>query len=182
VRGASAAAGAIYSDREATRRDGTDKVIDRSVAALQDQGWTASQIHRLLIEWACRDDASVAVLIDLEAEGATEAIHELTCRYEAMHQELEFVSLADADELQIDEGGSTQVLCLRASGPSLGDVLARHASAVRCSASGPAAAAMLTTMWNSNRSVESSPTHAQRIRKMRRRELTDQFLARTLGR
>ena len=183
VRGASAAAASIYGQHPATRHDGADKVLDRSASGLVEQGWTHDQVHRLLIEWARRDEDANVVLVDLDSDGAEEAIHEFTCRYAVMHDEIDHMSEADTAALGANGSGSTQVLCLRSTGPHFNDVLARHAQSIRSSSVGVASAStILTTLWGADRSASSSPAHAQRLRKMRRQDLTAQFLARTLGR
>jgi len=182
ARGASAAAAAIYSGLPGVRVEGAPVAIDRSAVALERGGWTTAQIRQLLTEWAHRDDASVVVLVDLEAENADEAIHELSCRYEVMHDELDFVSSTDAHALGVASNGSTQLLCFRSSGGSLNDVLARYDGAIRGTASGSEAATMLANLWRDSRSIETSPSHTQRVRKVRRRAAADQLLARVLGR
>ena len=182
VRGASTAAASICSGRDAVRAEGTDKVIDRSVEALRASGWTADQVHQLLVEWARRDGAAQVALIDLDSPDAAEAMHELTCRYECMHSELDFISESDASQLHADTSGSTQVLCVRADGPAVSAVLDRHANAIRATASGPGAASMLATLWSSGRQVSPSAAHSQRVRKMRRRQAAGQLLDRARGR
>lgn len=181
VRGASAAAVSIATRHQGVRRDGSDKIIDRSVVGLSATGWPASQLQQLLIEWARRDNAAAVVLVDLDDDGADDAIHELTCRYELMHDELEYLSADDALRLDARGFGSTQVLCIRV-GDTLPTVLERHAGAIRACSAQTAAAIALATLWQSERADEVSSAHSQRVRRIRRREVTDQLLERVLGR
>lgn len=182
VRGASAAAAAISSGRVASRREGDDKVIDRSVPALLAEGWSLDQVHRLLIEWAGRDTAAQVVLVDLESDGAVDVVHELTCRYAIMHQELEFIAASDVGALQAASTGSTQVFCVRATGNSVSAVLERHADAIRATASGPGAASILASLWDSQRVVQPSAEHQKRVRQDRVRQAAAQVYERLRGR
>lgn len=181
VRGASAAAVAIGSGRTCVRRDGGDKVIDRSIVGLAEAGWTTEQLRDLLVEWARRDEAAAVVLVNLDADGADEAIHELTCRFAVMHNELDYVSADDAERLAASSSGSTQILCLRA-GETLDATIERHGSAIGVCVPGSVGANALSTLWRSDRPEEVSPEHTQRVRKMRRREMADQVLERVFGR
>ena len=181
VRGASAAAVALATGRKATRVDGADKVIDRSVTGLAAAGWQNNKLQALLTEWARRDAAAVVVFVDLDAEGADDALHELTCRYAVVHSELDYLSVDDAKRLDASGHGSTQILCLR-SGDTLDAVLERHAHALHGHIAGSAGAIALATLWRSERSTNVSPAHTQRLRRNKRRQVKDQLLERALGR
>lgn len=182
VRGASAAAASIYGQRPVIRHEGADKVLDRSAQGLQAKGWSLDQVHRVLIEWARHDKHAEVVLIDLDAKGADEAIHEFSCRYAVMYEDIEHISETDTAALGSVGSGSTQILCLRATGPHFADALARHEQAIRRTGVDVTAVSALSTLWGVDRVESTSPLHAQRLRKMRRQELTAQFLERTLGR
>ncbi len=181
VRGASAAAVSIGSARTCVRRDGGDKVIDRSITGLAEAGWTTGQLRDLLVEWAKRDDSAAVVLVNLDVDGADEAIHELTCRFAVMHSELDYVSPDDSERLAATGSGSTQLLCLRAS-ETLDATIERHSDAIRLCVAGAVGANALATLWRADRPDEVSTEHTQRIRKMRRKELADQLLERAFGR
>lgn len=182
VRGAGAAAASLYSDQPAVRIDGSDKVVDRSLAGLSEAGWTTSECQSLLHAWALRDAAATLVLVDLDSPAAADAEHELRCRFTAIHTEIEHLSLLDADVLGATASGSTRMMCLRSDAQGVSAVAERHAGAIAFVAHRREAAIALASLWADDRAKSSSPAHDQRLRRMRRDALTAQFLERTLGR
>ena len=182
VRGAGAAAASLYSGTPATRIDGSDKVVDRSIAGLTEAGWTTSQCQSLLHAWALRDAASTVVLIDLDSPAADDAEHELRCRFTSIHTELDHLSLLDAEVLGASASGSTRLMCLRSDHRGISAVAERHGGAIVFVAHRREAAIALASLWADDRATSSSAAHDQRLRRMRRQALTAQLLERTLGR
>lgn len=84
VRGATAAAASLYSGREARRIDSTEKVLDRSYEALLANGWSRPDVRGVLTGWLRVAHSVAVVLVDLDAGGAADLIHELRCRYSVM--------------------------------------------------------------------------------------------------
>ncbi len=182
VRGAGAAAASLYSDQPAVRVDGSDKVLDRSVAGLSEAGWSTSDCQSLLHAWALRDCAATVVLLDLDSPAAADAEHELRCRFTAIHTEIDHLSLLDADVIGASASGSTRLMCLRSDSNGVAAVAERHAGAVVFVARRREAAIALASLWADDRAKSTSPAHEQRLRRMRRQALTAQLLERTLGR
>lgn len=182
VRGAGAAAASLYSGAQATRVDGSDKVLDRSIEGLQEAGWTVAECRELLTAWAQRDKAATVLLLDLDSPAAADAEHELRCRFTLLHSELQHLSLSDAGAINSLSGGSMRLMCVRATSASVTPVIERHGSAVSYVGHGLDATAALKTLWNDARASSTSPGHEQLIRRMRRQALTSQLLERALGR
>ena len=182
VRGAGAAAASLYSDQQAVRIDGSDKVVDRSLAGLGEAGWTTSECQSLLHAWALRDAAATVVLVDLDSPAAADAEHELRCRFASIHNEIEHLSRLDADVLGATASGSTRLMCLRSGPAAVAAVAERHDGAIAFVAHRSEAAVALASLWAEDRVMSSSPAHDQRLRRMRRDALTAQFLERALGR
>lgn len=183
VRGATAAAAAIATGHPVIRNDdGDNQAIDRSVDAFLSSGWPMARVQLLLLEWARRSTRAGVVLVDLDAAGADDAIHELTCRFPLIHSEIEYLSTDDVAALEAQSHGSTHVLCVTATSPTFEKVVERHAAALRGSAVGPKASTMLESLWEKDRVVEPSQAHVQRLRRVRRRQRVDQLFARVRGR
>ncbi len=182
VRGAALAAAALYSDREITRVDATDKVVDRSYDVLVAEDWSQPELRALLSTWTTIDPDAAVVLIDLDAEGSAAFEHELQCRYAVMAKTLDFLSHDERIELGATESGSIRAMYLRAGGPVFAQVLDTHREAIALTRRGTAVQATLDALHVEKRQVSTSPAHQQRLRRIRRLDRRDQFLARALGR
>ncbi|MFT7473765.1 MAG: hypothetical protein ACI81L_000680 [Verrucomicrobiales bacterium] len=185
VRGAAAAAASIYAGKPARRIDGNDKVVDRSVEALRGAGLTVQEARTLIHAWAIRDEQAAVVLVDLDAPGASDAEHELRCRYGVVHSEVDYLTLADSRALGASRSGSIRVFCVKVGPTSLPSVVVRHCAAVLMHREGVDAAHALTILWRRNRTVSSSRSHdrrLRRLRRLRRQMLANQLRDRAFGR
>lgn len=182
VRGAALAAAALYSDRGITRIDATDKVVDRSFDALIAEGWSRAELRALLSAWTTIDPDAAVVLIDLDAEGSAALEHELECRYAVMAKTLDFLSDGERVEIGATASGSVRAMYLRASGPIFAQVLNTHREAIVLTRRGAAVQATVDALHGEKRQASTSPAHQQRLRRIRRLDRRDQFLARALGR
>jgi len=182
VRGAGAAAASLYSGLQATRVEGNDKVLDRSIAGLTEAGWSTEQSRCLLRAWAARDAASTVVILNLESSASDDAEHELRCRFAVLHNEMEHLSPIDASNLEILAGGSSRLICLRGDAEAVAKVAERHDDAFSFVGHRSDSVRALEQLWKQGRARTSSPSHDQRLRRIKRQALTDQLLERTLGR
>lgn len=182
VRGAALAAAALYSNREITRIEATDKVVDRSHEALLAEGWTQAAVHALLSIWTMIDPSAAIVLVDLDAEGAAAFEHELECRYAVMAKTLDFVSDDEREELGATASGSVRAMYLRASGPVFAQVLDTHRDSILLARRGAAVQATVGALHAENRQASTSAAHEHRLRQIRRHDRRSQLLARAFGR
>lgn len=181
VRGAAAAAAALYSGRPITRIEVNDRVIDRSLAVLSETASSPSEQRDLLAAWLRIDPSASVVLIDLDAPNPDALAHELECRYPVIWSTIDHVSAALADTLGLGRGGSVRVMCLRADGPTFSQVLDANRPSVVATRSGTDAVRAMMAMLASGRKTSTSPAHAQRLRRQRRAELRAWLLANVRG-
>lgn len=182
VRGAAVAAAALYSGRDITRVEATDKVVDRSYDALLREGWTASELAELIAAWTRFEPRAAVVLIDLDSPGAAEVEHELACRYPILASTLDHISRDDLSDFMTAASGSVRVVFLDADGPALAPVLGAHEGSIMMARRGDDAGAVLSALNAPDRLASTSPGHERRLRQRKRANLRNELVKRVLRR
>ena len=182
VDGAVDAALGLFFGVGVERTLGAGRPIDRSIQALRASGWTHSDLRSLLHRWAILDPESAVVLLAFDHDDYTATHHELTCRYDVVHTEYDFLSKDEASQLGSDGSGSVHTVLLRADADHLAHVLERHRGAVAGSYVGEFAVLPLVELWSPLRTSAPDASHAQRIRKIRRKERISELVDRVRSR
>lgn len=182
VGGALDAALSLYFGLPVRRELVTDKPVDRSVNALRAAGWSHGDLRALLHKWAVLDPVSAVVLLDVDHGGFPSALHEMTCRYDTVHTEYDYISDVDQAELQTAGVGSIQTMLLRADPTSFAAVTSRHREVLLGSYSQDFSVLPISVLWSPVRQSTMSSRHQQRLRKLRRKERTVQLLEKARNR
>ncbi len=182
VGGAVDAALALFFGRPLRRELGTNKPVDRSINTLRDAGWSHGDLRGLLHKWAVLDPASAVVLLHMDHAEYAGAHHELMCRFDIVHSEYDFISEVDQAELQTTGTGSIQTMLLRADRSSFDALVDRNRAAVLGSYVEEFSVLPISVLWSPVRQSASDIGHQQRLRKLRRKELTNQLLEKARNR
>lgn len=182
VDGAVDAALGLFFGCGVERQLGAGRPVDRSVNALRNLGWSHSTLRALLHGWAVLDPLSAVVLLKFGDDGYQAAHHELVCRYDVVHTEYDFLSDVEATQLQTQGSGSTHTMLVRAEPEHIDPVLSRNAASILGSYLGEFSVIPLVELWSPTRTSAPDAEHAQRIRKMRRKELVSDLVDRARGR
>ena len=180
--GAVDAALALHFDRPVVRELGTARPVDRSIGGLRQAGWSHGNLRALLYQWAIIDPFSAVVLLDITHDDFAAAHHELTCRYETMHTEYDYVSSKDQTEIDADRVGSVQTLLLRALPKLFPTVIERHRDVIVSSRTGDSSRVSISGLWSPTRATGTSASHEQRMRQVRRKELASNLVEIARGR
>ena len=138
--------------------------IDRSVSALRDSGWSHGDLRALLHKWAVFDSASAVILLDFTHAGYADVHHELSCRYEVMHSEVDFLSPAEGTMLGASGSGAIHSMFIRADPAMLEGVLTRHKSAVLASHVAEFSVLPISLLWSPMRA--NNPTANNQTRRI----------------
>ncbi len=182
VGGAVDAAIGLFLSRPVHREFASTRPVARSVSDLRLLGWSHGDLRALMHKWAVLDPASAVVLLDMDHRDVAGAHHEIMCRYDLIHSEYDYISEIDHAELQTLSMGSVQTMFVRADEASFDAVIDRHKDAIVGAFRGDFSTLPISVLWSPVRRSETSASHQQRLRKLRRKERTTQLLERARGR
>ncbi len=182
VTGAVDAAVAIHLGTSVARRTSAARVVDRSVNALRTSGWNRNDLRGLLHRWTLAESDSAVLILDGAHQNFDDVLHEITCRFEVFHSEVDFMSSSDLVDLSLTGQGTAQVLFLRGSGHIIGELVDSNQEVVRGAFVDEFAAVALSVLWSPIRRAATDAEHEARLRRLRLAGLKDLIVERVLQR